>query len=304
MLQIGLVYIVNECVMNEKKQVILVTGCSSGFGYLTALKFARKGWLTFASLRDVECVGAKELWEIRNRENLSLELVKIDVTEENSVKEGVAAVVKKVGKIDVLINNAGFGYLGPVEEFSIDEVKSQFETNVFGVLRMIKEVVPLMRLQNSGVVINLSSINGLVPFPLFSIYSSSKFAVETLSEGLRFELSHFGIKVALVEPGSFLTNFTANRKHPIIFGREDSSYKELVDNFFRRYQKTHDQARKSFVSRIADPQKVADLIYKIANEKNPKPRYLVGGDAHLFYWLRKILPVAVWEWFLHKVYNW
>ena len=290
--------------MNEKKPVVLITGCSSGFGYLTALKFARNGWLTFASMRDVEGVGAKELWETRSRESLPIELVKIDVGDEISVKEGVAEVVKKTGRIDILVNNAGFGYLGPVEEFSVDEVKSQFETNVFGTLRMVKAVTPLMREGRSGTIINISSINGLISFPLFGVYSSSKFALEALSVSLRFELSHFGIKVVLVEPGSYLTKFATNKKHPVLFGKEGSIYKELEDQFFHRYQKAHEKVEGSFISRFTDPQRVADLIFKISQEKNPQQRYLIGVDAHLYYWLKKMLPNSFWELLLHKVYNW
>lgn len=288
--------------MADRKKVILITGCSSGFGYLTALKFARNEWLTFASMRDVESVGAKELWETRNKENLPLELVKIDVRDEISVKEGVETVVKKTGSIDVLVNNAGFGYLGPVEEFSVDEVKSQFETNVFGTLRMVKAVTPLMREGRSGTIINISSINGLISFPLFGIYSSSKFALEALSMSLRFELSHFGIKVVLVEPGSFITNFSINKKHPEEFGSND--YEALTSKFFQRYSLATARTAKGIISKFTKPQRVADLIYKIAQEKNPQQRYLIGFDAHLYYWLKKMLPSSFWEFLLHKVYDW
>ena len=131
--------------MNNDQRVVVITGCSSGFGYLTALKFAREHCLVYAGVRNLESAGALELKEIAVRENLALRLIKIDVTDDNSVMAAVARVQQEAGRVDTLVNNAGFGYLGPVETFSINEVKDQFETNVFGLLRMVKAVVPLMR---------------------------------------------------------------------------------------------------------------------------------------------------------------
>lgn len=285
-------------------RVVLITGCSSGIGYMTALKFAQNGFYTFASVRNLDCDGAKSLLQAKITHNLPLEVLQIDVTLDESVKKGVYKVIEMVGHIDVLINNAGFGYLGPIEDFEIAEIKNQYETNIFGVLRMVRAVVPTMRAQGCGHIINISSINGIVSFPLFSIYSSSKFAVETLSEGLRFELGHFGIKVAIVEPGSFLTDFTKNRKHPKKFGQHDSPYKPLTDNFFARYQKTHDRTKASVVSKVLTAEPVVETIFKIANSKNPKARYMVGLDAYIYYTLRRILPNFLWEWLLHKVYKW
>ena len=290
--------------MNNSNKVALITGCSSGFGYLAALKFARRGYRTFASVRDTESAGSRKLLEMASGHQLPLEVLKIDVRDDQSVLAGVSAVLGKSGRIDVLVNNAGFGYLGPVEAFTIEEVKDQYETNLFGTLRMVKAVVPAMRQQRSGLIINLSSISGLIPFPLFGIYSSSKFAVESLSESLRFELSPFGIKVVLVEPGSFLTNFALNRKHPLAFGKVESPYLRLTDSFFRRYQKAHDQAKAGLLSKIINPQKVADLFYAIAQKKNPKMRYLVGSDTHLYCFLRRVVPFSIWEWVLRKVYHW
>lgn len=304
-----------------ENKVVLITGCSSGMGFQTALKFARDGYTTIASVRDIQSTGARELIKIKNKEKLPLEVIKIDVTDDKSVSEGVKQATKlaKVrGKIDILINNAGFGYLGPIEDFTIDEIKNQYETNIFGVVRMVKAVAPIMRRQNGHgrdaepdlhtepdpLIINLSSIAGIVPFPLFSIYSSSKFAIETLSEGMRFELSHFGIKVVIVEPGSFATNFVKNRKYPKAFHKKNSVYQKLTENFFARYEKTHDKNKISLMNKVSTCEKVVDLIYEIAHTKNPKIRYMVGNDAYLYYFLRKLLPSQVWEWLLHKVYKW
>lgn len=282
----------------------LITGCSSGIGYLTALKFARNGYRTYASMRNTHCEGAEKLIKIASDEKLELEIIEIDVTKQETIDKAISYIKDHNLNIDVLVNNAGFGYLGPIEEFTIDEIKAQYETNVFGVLRMVKAVAPIMRLNHFGTIVNISSINGVVPFPLFSIYSSSKYAIETLSEGLHFELGHFGIRVIIVEPGSFLTNFATNRKHPAAFGTPQSAYQELVGNFFSRYQKTHDKAKNSLVSKVLDAQIVADTIFKAASSKNPRLRYMVGNDALIFATLRKLLPQRIWDLLLHRAYKW
>ncbi|MCL5004271.1 MAG: SDR family oxidoreductase [Patescibacteria group bacterium] len=288
----------------ESKKVVLITGCSSGFGYLTALKFARGGWFTFASVRDLESTGAKELWEIKKKENLPLELLPIDVTGSLSVEEGVNMAVNKFGRIDVLVNNAGFGYFGPVENFTIDEVKSQYETNVFGVLRMTKSVAPIMREQKLGTIINISSISGLITFPLYGVYASSKRALEALSEALRFELKPFGIKVTLVEPGSFRTGFDRGRRGPRPDEVHDTSYHKLLGQSGVGPVKTYKRFLPTFLREAGDPQKVADLIFRISQTPNPKARYLIGLDARFLNLLKKLLPEFLWEWLLHRVYQW
>lgn len=290
--------------MVSRKKVVLVTGCSSGFGFLTALTFARRGYWTFASVRNLDASGAKRLVEVGSSEDLPLEVVRIDVDNDGSVSDGVLYTKTKAERIDILVNNAGLGFSGPVEDLGIEEVKKQYETNIFGVLRMIKAVLPIMRAQNAGKIINISSIAGLVTFPLNGVYASSKQALESLSEALSFELSHFGIKVVLVEPGSFPTSFMENSQYPLGLGKETSPYKSLVDNFFQRSQKSYHKVKSRLNAKLADPQNVANLLYRIAGEKNPRLRYLVGIDAHLYYWLRRILPYPIWERLLRKVYNW
>lgn len=278
------------------QKVVLVTGCSSGFGYLTALKFARDDYRTFASMRNLESQGAKDLWEIKNKENLPLELLQIDVRSDLSVDEGVQMIVRQTSRIDILINNAGFGYSGPVEEFSIDEVKSQYETNVYGVLRMVKAVAPLMRNQKSGLIINVSSISGLMAFPLSGVYASSKFALEALTEALSFELQHFGICVSLVEPGSFLTNFWVNIRYPQAIKHRQSPYRALTETFFKKMQKVRGKMG-------GNPEMVVNKIYQISQKKHPALRYRVGWDTN-FYWLRKLLPQSLWQWLLSRLYRW
>ena len=287
----------------QDQKVVLITGCSSGFGYFSALKFARNGFSTFASMRDVESAGAKELWEIKSKENLPLEIIKMDVRDETSVKECVDTVLKKADRIDVLVNNAGLGYLGPVEAFTVDEVKAQYETNVFGVLRVISAVTPVMRRQCSGHIINISSVAGFITLPLNGVYSSTKFALESLTEALRFELSHFGIKVSLVEPGSFNTSFWVNKRYPKSLDDPSSPYQGFNKSAFNKLRKAEGRFKSGFTARFFNPKSVVDEIYKIANQKNPSLRHPVGIDAYAII-PRKLLPQRVWEWLLHKVYNW
>ncbi|CAN5207278.1 oxidoreductase [soil metagenome] len=286
------------------KKVVLITGCSSGFGYGMAIKFAESGYLTFASVRNLKSEGAKHLAKIAEENGLSLEIIPIDVTDQKSILKGVSSITKKVGRIDILINNAGYGYLGTIEETPIEDIESLYQTNILGVIRMVQAVIPVMRKKSSGLIINFSSINGIVPFPLFSVYSSTKFAIETLSEGLRFELKHFGITVVVVEPGSYLTNFSRNRKQPANLMSRSSPYRGLVNNFFYRYHKTHATEKKHVVSKTANPQEVVDAVFRITEEKEPKASYLVGWDAKKYYYLRKIIPIFLWEKLLHRTYNW
>ena len=286
-----------------KRKSILITGCSSGFGFETAVKLSQSGHVVFAGVRNVKSNGAIKLQLAIKRNNLPITIIKLDVNSDVSVKTAVTQILKKTPRIDVLINNAGYGTRGPVEDFSIDEVKAQFETNVYGVLRMIKVVAPIMRKQKSGLIINFSSISGLVSFPLFSIYSASKYAIETLTEGLWFELKHFGISVCMVEPGSFKTSFAQNRRDAESMYRVNSPYKKLIATFDSRYKKTH--AKTSGVtSKQKGPEQVVDTILKIIESDSVKLRYLIGNDAHKNYWIRKLMPDFLWIKLLRKIYKW
>ena len=284
-------------------KVVLITGCASGFGFESALLFARRGFQTVATVHSLQSDGVQRLRNITKQEHLLLEIVELDVTSDDSVTRGVATTLEKFGRIDILVNNAGFGFLGAIEDFTIDEVKTQYETNIFGVLRMVKAVVPSMREKKSGRIINISSINGLIAFPLYSIYSSSKFAIETLSEGLRFELHPFGITVAMIEPGSFLSNFGKNGRHPAKNGTSDSPYKQLTDHFFTTYRGTHD-IQHPLAMKLFGPPRVAKRIYQVATARHPRLHNIIGIDAHLLLFLKIILPESVVSWMLRKAYQW
>lgn len=263
-------------------KTVLITGCSSGIGYLAAIKFAQNGWQVIAGVR-------KETDIFKDFKNIKT--VKLDVTKDKDVG-GL-----KIKNIDVLVNNAGFGFVGPVETFSIDEVKEQYETNLFGMIRMVKKVAPIMRKNKKGLIINISSINGLIPFPLYGVYSSSKYAMETLSEVMNFELGHFGIRVVLVEPGTFLTNFWKNVK----LTSENKIYKGLVDSFLAKYEKAKNI---KWLEKTLDPQRVADKVWEIANDDNPRLRNVIGWDAGIYLILKKILPNSWWQKLLKMAYVW
>ncbi|HSX39386.1 MAG TPA: SDR family oxidoreductase [Candidatus Saccharimonadales bacterium] len=283
---------------------VLITGSSSGFGFLTALKFARNGYKVFASVRETNSEGSQKLTQIRDTENLALQIIQIDVTDQESIDREIQKFKDRGENIDILINNAGYGISGPVEEFTIEEIKAEYNTNIFGVVRMIKSVAPIMREHKSGTIVNISSVSGLVVFPMHSVYSSSKYALEALSDGWAFELSHFGIKVVIIEPGSFATDFSKNRKYPAAFNTPNSVYKELAANYFSRYNKTHDTSKTALTSKVLDPAPVVDTIFKAATAKNPAPRYIVGNDAKLYSTIHKLVPDKLWNFILHKAYKW
>ncbi|MEK6966317.1 MAG: SDR family oxidoreductase, partial [Thermoproteota archaeon] len=179
------------------EKVALVTGSSSGIGYETALALARKGYHTFATMRDTG--KSKNILEAAKKENLKLDVIELDVDKENSIKSAISKIMSQKGRVDVLVNNAGYGLFGCLEDISIADLKQQFETNLFGIVRLIQETAPIMRKQGSGIIVNVSSVAGRIGFPGSPAYISSKFALEGLSECMRYELSPFGIKTIIIE---------------------------------------------------------------------------------------------------------
>ncbi len=287
--------------MNHSRRVVLITGCSSGFGYLASLKFAQSGDQVIATMRDIECDGAKTLSEKAKNEMLDISIQKLDITKQEDIDDVDKYIQTNYGRVDVLINNAGFGFLGPILDFSIEELKEQFETNLYGTFRMIKAVTSMMITQKSGTIINISSINGLMSFPFFGVYSSSKFALETLTEALRFELNPFNVKVTLVEPGSFLTEFANKKKNPQASKSEDSPFKNISQNFFEKYEQAGNYGKNSFLQKLLNPQRVVDRIYLVSKQNNPRLHNIIGYDAYLYYWGRKILPRFAWEKLIIKI---
>jgi NAD(P)-dependent dehydrogenase (short-subunit alcohol dehydrogenase family) len=186
------------------QKVGIVTGGSSGIGYATSLLLARSGYYTYASARNID--KSSNLQSIAEAERLPLKPIQLDVTDDSSVKAAVEKIVSEKERIDVLVNNAGYGLFGAFEDLSLDEIKAQFETNFFGVVRVTQHILPIMRTMHDrgvgdGIIVNVGSINGKIAFPVLSAYSATKFAIEGLSESIAYELEPFGIKVILIEPG-------------------------------------------------------------------------------------------------------
>ena len=270
-------------------KVALVTGSSSGIGFETSLALARNGYHTFATMRNL---GKDEkIKQIIEKEDLSIEILELDVDSEESVNRAIKTVSEKKGRIDVLVNNAGYGMWGTVEDVSINEFKEQFETNFFSIIRLIQKVAPIMRKQNSGNIVNISSVAGRIGFPVSPAYISSKFALEGLSESLRFELMPFGINVIIIEPGVIKTNFFDSMKLSEK-SQEDSTYKEITDKVI--------SGVKMMAEMGTSPKEVADTIIKALKDEKPLPRYVVGNDAMMFLEAKKMKTDAEFENYLKK----
>src|SRR3954454_1020388 len=208
--------------------VVLITGCNSGFGLHASLSFARQGHDVFATVRNLD--RAEPLRAAAAAEDLELHVLRLDVCDADSVEGAVAEVIEREGRIDVCVNNAGIEVRGPIEECSDDEMLVQFDTNVFGLLRVVRAVLPIMRSQGSGVIVNVGSLAGLVARPFGGLYSATKHAVEAISEALHFECAPFGIRVAVVEPGQFETELLHNAITAAQF-TDSSIYRPASDRF-------------------------------------------------------------------------
>ena len=252
------------------QKVALVTGSSSGIGFETSLVLAREGYHTFASMRDVN--KAKEIKKIADKENLPIDVIELDVDKEESIISAIKKVVSDGGRLDVLVNNAGYGLFGCVEDTPIDDFRKQFETNFFSIVRIIQEVAPIMRNQNSGIIVNVSSVVGRMGLPGFPAYISTKYALEGLSECLRYELGQFGIKTTLIEPGAVKTNFFDSMK--VQESKTDPKYTKLTDHIL--------SGLKMMAQFGTAPSQVAEVIMKAINDDEILPRYIAGTDAAMF----------------------
>jgi NAD(P)-dependent dehydrogenase (short-subunit alcohol dehydrogenase family) len=271
----------------DRQKVAIVTGSSSGIGYATSLMLARKGFYTYASVRNINKSASLE--SIANAERLPLKLIQLDVTDDSSVKDAVEKIVLEKGRIDVLVNNAGYGLFGAFEDLSLDEIKAQFETNFFGVIRVTQHVLPIMRTpaNGGGVIVNVSSINGRIAFPVISAYVGTKFAIEGLSESIAYELEPFGIKVILIEPGAIGSNFMKGSVLPKRALDPQSPYSELVQKFSVKTSSQHDNATQ--------PEEVAKTIFQAISIEKPEFRYVVGNDAVSLLEARKNMPYSEFQ---------
>ena len=272
---------------------VFITGCSSGFGLLTALRFARAGDRVVATMRRPEEAPA-ELTGAIARERLPIRLDRLDVL----VPASIDAAVRAAGEIDVLVNNAGIELRSSIEDASDEDVEKQFDTNVFGTLRVLRAVLPQMRARKRGVVVNLSSVAGLVARPFGGLYSATKHALEAITESLHFEAAPLGVRVVLIEPGVYGTRLLDNA-YPGEKFTPASPYWPIHERFEEALGRLRDGT-----GGIQDPQEVADAIYDAVHDPQPKLRYLVGRDAQMIANAKKQLDFEQFEQAMRQTMDW
>jgi NAD(P)-dependent dehydrogenase (short-subunit alcohol dehydrogenase family) len=267
------------------ERVVLVTGASSGIGRCCAAFLSERGYRVYGASRSAGTAACEH----------GVIPLPMDVASDASVLETVTAVLEREGRLDAVVNNAGIAIAGAVEDTSIEEAKRLFDVNFFGVLRVCRAVLPAMRAQGAGCIINIGSIAGLLALPYQALYSASKFALEGLTESLRLEARSFGIRVVLIEPGDHRTGLTQNRR------MAEASEKDSV--YYTRVQRA--------VNRMArdeqtgpEPDRVARLAYRIMNTRNPRLRYPVGpATQRAAVWLKRMMPYAVVEKVMTRYYG-
>jgi NAD(P)-dependent dehydrogenase (short-subunit alcohol dehydrogenase family) len=262
---------------NYNKRVAVVTGSSSGIGLETALLLARSGFQTYATMRNLK--KSQNITELANVENLPLTVIQLDVDDDRSVKDAISQIVTENKRIDVLVNNAGYGLFSPIEDVTLGQVKKQFETNFFGVVRVTKEVLPIMRKHREGTIVNVSSGAGRVGIPVLSAYAATKFALEGFSESMRYELKEWGITIVIIEPGAIKTKVFENVKTGDIRSRSESPYAGLIERASNGFGKMMDNS--------SSPKLVAEAILNAITSKEPEIRYVVGDDAEYIMKIRK-----------------
>jgi len=276
--------------MSSKSKIVLITGATAGIGRTTALHLARQGHHVIASGRK-----AGELAKLKAEANeLKLDTVALDVTSQASITAAYAEIEKlTAGRgIDVLINNAGFGVLGPTSEISEAEMRRQYETNVFGLMNVTRAFLPKMMERRSGRVINVSSVGGRIVLPFFGVYNSTKYAVEGLSDALRYELRPFGVDVVLIEPGVIRTNFEATAVSGLD-AFKTTPYGAAIDKY--------EQMSKMADRFASNPIVIAKAISRAVRARRPSARYVAPRSNNFIFVLSTILPTRVWDWAMRKL---
>ena len=275
----------------SRGKTVLITGASSGIGEATALHLARRGYRVLATSRELSRL--ERLMAQDRSPSLDILPYQIDVNEAASVESVVPSMLEGVGSLDGLVNNAGYGLWGCLEDLTIEEVKAQFETNVFAVLRMSQAVLPHMRERGGGTIINVGSVAGRIGSPAGGAYAASKFALEGLSKVLRMEVAQFGVRVVLIEPGLFRTNFFRDR----VVGERALDPRSQYYGYASRIG-GHSEGNQRWAG---DPAKVAKLIAKVLESRHPRQRYPVGIDARLGTLASRLLPDGLLEYIVKRV---
>ena len=282
---------------DAKQRVAVVTGSSRGIGIETSLTLAENGFTVYATVRNIH--KASNLMDVTINRNLPIKVVQLDVTNDTSVRQAIQYIVEREGHIDLLINNAAYTQLGSVEDLSSEEVQSQFNTNVFGIFRTIREVIPIMRKQSiGGTIINIGSANGFFGAPCISAYAATKFALEGLTQSLRFELAPFGIRVSIIEPGAVNTDVTKYSMYvpkKIQAANSTSPFVEMTKSIMEK--------SKELIKMGSSPKLVAEIVLKIVNTDKPEWRYRAGEDAEKLFEARTNMSDAEFEKFLSELLN-
>jgi NAD(P)-dependent dehydrogenase (short-subunit alcohol dehydrogenase family) len=291
----------------DVNKIAIVTGSSSGIGLETSLTLAENNFTTYATMRNLD--KASNILEVAERKNLPINVVQLDVTDDTSVQQAIQFVSEKEGRIDLLVNNAGYALLGAAEDLCSEDIQAQFNTNLFGVYRTIKEVIPIMRKQaGGGTIINIGSVNGFVASPCASAYVATKFALEGLTQSLRYELAPFGIKVTIIDAGAIKTNIITNgiripnkieeqrrqqQKQQQQKNTNTSPFAEMTINILEK--------SKTVISNGSHPRVVADIVLKAAKVEKPQPRYSAGDDAEKLLETRRQMTDVEFEEFIQAL---
>jgi NAD(P)-dependent dehydrogenase (short-subunit alcohol dehydrogenase family) len=266
------------------KKIILITGISSGFGKYSASLLAKEGHIVYGTVRNTVL------------SDPAVKAIHLDLTDSASINMAVETVLKNEGRIDILINNAGMHTGGPIETLPNDFIRKQFETNFFGVVELTRKVLPAMREQGAGTIINISSIGGLMGLPFQGYYSAAKFAIEGFSETLRMEVKQFGIKVVVINPGDFSTNNTANRRNFLASAGNDNAYKIQFEKTLSVIEKDENNGW--------EPEILARKLVKIITSKNPRQRYVIASfEQKLAVIIKRILPGKLFRKILEDHYS-
>ena len=270
-----------------ESKVILLTGASSGIGFQTAEHLAKQGHKVYGAARRVE--------QIEALKPLGVVPLKLDLTEKASIAEAVAHVIAREKRIDVLINNAGYGLLGAVEDVELSEARKQFEVNVFGLAAITKAVLPYMRAQKQGTIINISSIAGRISMPFWAWYTATKHSIEAFSDALRMEVASKGIHVAVIEPGGIKTDWGLIAAEHLKNNATNSAYKEQALRAAQRLKQRYEGAS------LSQPIVIAKAIAHAVNSKRPKSRYLIGFGAKPLAWFHALLPTRLFDFIAQKL---
>lgn len=272
--------------MTRAQRTVLITGCSTGIGRVAALEFLGRGWTVIATARRIDTLS-----DLKDK---GCHVFALDVTDETSMVETLVEVRDHIGSIDVLINNAGYGMYGPVEQLTTAHIVRQFETNVFGVVRLSQLVLPMMRTQRFGRIINVSSIAGRLSLPMGGAYHASKHALEAFSDALRYEVRPYGVAVSIVEPGPVRTPWASRAASSIVIeeGESDDPYREMK---FAVTRALLDMTKGALGRFASTPESIARVLVHAAESRHPRSRYRVGALAKLLLVMRWILPDRVFD---------